>query len=152
MLRNIPSIISPALLKILDEMGHSDRILITDANYPAESMGMNTNIVRCDGHGVPELLEAILKLIPLDASVKCPVSLMAVQPQDRGSVETPIWASYKEIISKYDERGENAFQEVDRFEFYEQSKTAYCIVYTGENKLYANIMLQKGVLKQEEVI
>ena len=57
MLKGIPSIISPELLKILMEMGHGDTIVIGDGNFPGKSI--NERCVRCDGHGVPELLEAM---------------------------------------------------------------------------------------------
>lgn len=144
MLKGIPPIISPELLKILCEMGHSDRIVIADGNFPAESMGKNCNVVRCDGHGANELLDAILTLFPLDTYVPHPVSLMQVMPGD--TVETPIWDEYKATIKKYDERGANTVQEVERFEFYEQAKQAYAIIATGEKALYANVMLQKGVI------
>ena len=56
MLKGIPSILSPELLKVLCEMGHSDRIVIADGNFPVESMGKNAKVVRLDGHGVPEIL------------------------------------------------------------------------------------------------
>lgn len=144
MLKNIPAILSPELLKTLCEMGHSDRIVIADGNFPAESIAKNSKVIRCDGHGVPELLDAILTLFPLDTYVEKPVSLMAVMAGD--TAETPIWEEYKAIIAKYDERGAQAVGEVERFEFYEQAKTAYAIVATGETAIYANIMLQKGVV------
>ena len=145
MLKGIPKILSPELLKVLCEMGHSDRLVIADGNFPSESMGKNAKVIRCDGHGVPELLEAILTVFPLDTYVKTPVSLMQVMPGD--NVETPIWDEYKEIISKYDDRGEKAIGQTERFAFYEESKTAFAIIATGESALYANIMLQKGVVK-----
>ena len=144
MLKGIPSIISPELLKVLMEMGHSDRIVISDGNFPAESVGKNAIVIRADGHGVPEILDAILKLMPLDEYVDCPVSLMQVMPGD--NAETPIWDEYKKIVAKYDERGEKAFGEIERFKFYDEAKTAYAIVATGETAIYANIMLQKGVV------
>lgn len=145
MLKGIPKILSPELLKVLCEMGHSDRLVIADGNFPSESMGKNAKIIRCDGHGVPELLEAILTVFPLDTYIETPVSLMQVMPGD--NVETPIWDEYKEIISKYDERGEKAIGQTERFAFYDEAKTAYAIIATGESALYANIMLQKGVVK-----
>ena len=144
MLKGIPKILSPELLKILCEMGHSDRIVIGDGNFPVESMGKNALTVRCDGHGVPELLDAILQVFPLDTYVEHPVNLMEVMPGD--NVETPIWDTYKEIVKKYDERGEKAIGTIERFQFYEEAKTAYVIVSSGETALYANIMVQKGVV------
>lgn len=145
MLKGIPKILSPELLKVLCEMGHSDRLVIADGNFPSESMGKNAKVIRCDGHGVPELLEAILTVFPLDTYVETPVSLMQVIPGD--NVETPIWDEYKEIVSRFDERGQKAIGQTERFAFYEETKTAYAIIATGESALYANIMLQKGVVK-----
>lgn len=145
MLKGIPKILSPELLKVLCEMGHSDRLVIADGNFPSESIGKNAKVIRCDGHGVPELLEAILTVFPLDTYVETPASLMQVMPGD--NAETPIWDEYKEIISKYDERGEKAIGQTERFAFYDEAKTAYAIIATGESALYANIMLQKGVVK-----
>lgn len=144
MLKGIPKILSPELLKVLAEMGHGDCILLADGNFPAESMGKNAKVIRCDGHGVPELLDAILSLFPLDTMVEKPVSLMQVTPGD--PVETPIWDVFYRVIEKYDARGARAATEVERFAFYEKSKQCYAIVATGESALYANIMLQKGVI------
>lgn len=144
MLKNIPKILSPELLKILCEMGHSDRIVIGDGNFPAESMGKNAKVIRCDGHGVPEILDAILQVFPLDIYVDTPVNLMEVMKGD--PVETPIWDTYEQIVSKYDERKGSAIGQIERFKFYEEAKTAYAIIATSEKALYANIMLQKGVV------
>jgi L-fucose mutarotase len=144
MLKNIPPILSPELLKTLCEMGHSDRIVIADGNFPAESMGKNCKVIRADGHGVPELLDAILTLLPLDTYVDKPVSLMQVMVGD--DAETPIWEEYKRIVTKYDPRGASAIGEIERFAFYEEAKTAYAIIATGEKAVYANVMLQKGVV------
>ena len=144
MLKGIPQIISPELLKVLCEMGHSDRIVIADGNFPAESMGKNSKVIRCDGHGVPELLDAILELFPLDTYVDTPVSLMKVMPGD--NAKTPIWDTYKEIIAKHDSRGAETVGTIERFAFYEEAKKAYAIIATSEKAIYANIMLQKGVI------
>ncbi len=144
MLKGIPQILSPELLKVLCEMGHSDRLVISDGNFPAESMGKNAIVLRCDGHGVPELLDAILKVFPLDTYTDMPAKLMEVVPGD--PVETPIWDTYKDIITKYDSRGSKAVGNIERFAFYEEAKTAYAIIATSEKALYANIMLQKGVV------
>ena len=144
MLKGIPSILSPELLKVLCEMGHGDTIVIADGNFPSESMGKNAVVIRADGHGGAELLEAILKVFPLDTYVEKPVSLIQVVPGD--NVKTPIWDVYKKIVSDVDDRGADAFEEVERFEFYERAKKAYAIIATGETALYGCITLQKGVL------
>ena len=144
MLKNIPKILSPELLKVLCEMGHGDKILIADGNFPSESMGKNAIVIRADGHSGTDILDAVLTLFPLDTYVEHPVKLMQVVPGD--PVETPIFDEYKQIAKKYDSRGETMFEEVERGAFYELSKTVYAIVATGESKLYANILLQKGVI------
>ena len=146
MLKGIPKIISPELLKVLSEMGHSDRIVIADGNFPSESMGRNAIVIRADGHGIPELLDAILTVFPLDTYTEKPAVLMQLMDRDVGRVETPIWDEYKEIIAKHDERGAEALGNIDRFDFYEEAKKCYAIIATGESAIYANIMLQKGVI------
>ena len=144
MLKGIPKIIPPALLKVLCEMGHGDRILIGDGNFPAESMGKNAEVIRCDGHGCVELLDAILQLMPLDTYVEHPVQLMEVMPND--PVETPIWNDYYDVIAKHDPRGKDAVSTVERFAFYDEARKCYSIVTTGESALYACLILQKGIL------
>ena len=143
MLKGIPKILSPELLMVLAEMGHSDRIVIADGNFPAESMGKDSIVIRC---GVPEILDAILQVFPLDTYVEKPVNLMQLMPEDVGKVETPIWDTYEEIVAKHDERGADAIGNIERFAFYDEAKTAYAIIATGESAIYANVMLQKGVV------
>ena len=138
MLKGIPSIISPELLKILMEMGHGDEIVIGDGNFPGASI--SNRCVRCDGHGVPELLEAILKLFPLDTYEK-PVYVMEKVAGD--NMETPIWEEYKKIIKPHTDEN---MEQIERFAFYERAKKAYAVVMTGESALYANIILKKGVV------
>ena len=147
MLKGISPLISPALLKVLCEMGHGDELVIADGNFPCESMGKNAVVIRADGHGVPELLDAILKLIPLDAYVEKPVALMEVVPGD--TCPTPeIWDVYKNILHKH-EPDNCKIDMTERFAFYERAKKAYLIIATGETAIYANILLKKGVVKPE---
>ncbi len=142
MLKGIPPILSPELLKVLCEMGHGDSIVIADGNFPAESMGKNAIVLRMDGHGVPVILEAILKLFPLDQYVEHPVCLMDRVVGDNADIS--IWDTYKEIIKQYEERGIDVITKRERFEFYDEAKKAYAIIATGETSQYANIILQKG--------
>lgn len=141
MLKGIPAIIPPELLKILMEMGHGDELVISDGNFPAASIAQR--LVRCDGHGIPEILDAVLKFYPLDPYVEAPTMLMQVVPGD--PVETPIWDIYKDIVKKH-EPNNNKFENIERFAFYERAKKAYAVVATGEKALYANIILKKGVV------
>ena len=148
MLKNIPNILSPELLKVLAEMGHSDRICISDGNFPGAAMAKAKNAIflRADGHGVPELLDAVLQVIPLDTYVEKPVTLMETMECDK-DMEIPIWDTYKDIVAKHDDRGAAAVGNIDRFKFYEEAKDCYCIIQTGETAVYANVIVQKGVIK-----
>jgi L-fucose mutarotase len=98
MLKKIPSILPPQLLKVLMEMGHADEIVIADGNFPAASIAACTvskQVIRMDGHEVPPILDAILQLFPLDPYVEKPVGLMQLVSGD--TVKTPIWDEYQKI-------------------------------------------------------
>ena len=112
-------------------------------------MGRDCIVLRMDGHGVPEILDAILEVFPLDTYVEKPVQLMEVMAGD--TVETPIWKDYKKIVAANDPRGAAAIGTTERFAFYEEAKKAYAIIATGEGALYANVMLQKGVVTEESI-
>lgn len=140
MLKNIPPILSPELLKVLDEMGHADELIIADGNFPSASL--NSRVIRLDGHGTCEVLEAILKVFPLDP-YQNNAALMQVVSGD--TVETPIWAEYEKIAKKGD-KNFKGFDSIERFDFYERTKKVYCVIATSESALYANILLKKGVI------
>lgn len=144
MLKNVPSILSPELLKTLMEMGHGDELIIGDGNFPAESIGKDAKVLRADGHGVPELLDAILTLMPLDQYTERPVGLMEVVPGDP-TVPT-IWDEYRKVLKKHDPE-HSEIEMIERFAFYERAKKAYAVVASGETAIYANILLKKGVVK-----
>ena len=140
MLKNIPAILSPELLKVLMEMGHADEIVIADGNFPAASIAQR--LVRLDGHDVPTILRAVVQLFPLDRYVEKPAAVMQVVPGD--TTKPVIWDEYRSIL-----RADSAFTEfeqVERFAFYERAKKAYAVIATGESALYANIILKKGVI------
>ena len=141
MLKGLPAILSPELLKILCEMGHGDELVIGDGNFPAASCAQR--LVRLDGHGVCEILDAILRVFTLDTYVAAPVALMQVSPGDDYKPE--IWPEYRRIV--LEREGDHRFEEIERFAFYERAKKAYAIIATGESALYANVILKKGVVK-----
>ena len=145
MLKGISPILSPELLKVLCEMGHGDELVIADGNFPSASVGKDAIVIRADGHGTAELLDAILQLLPLDTYVEKPVALMAVVAGD--DVPTPpIWKEYEAILQKHEP--ENcAMEEMERFAFYDRAKKAYAIIARGATAVYANVLLKKGVVK-----
>ena len=141
MLKNIPKILSPQLVKTLMEMGHGDEIVIADANFPACSISQN--VVRADGISGTDLLEAVLTLFPLDTYSDYQVYLMEVVAGDDYKPE--IWNYYKDILLASKEIHEIDY--LERFAFYERAKKSYAVIATGEVALYANIILKKGVVK-----
>ena len=141
MLKGIPSILSPELLKVLMEMGHGDDLVIADGNFPAASMAQR--LIRCDGHGVPELLDAVTMFFPLDTFVERPVGLMEVVAGH--SYQPTIWEDYRQIITRHEPFTD--FEYIERFAFYERAKQAYAVIATGEMALYANIILKKGIVQ-----
>lgn len=143
MLKGIPSIISPDLMKAMMEMGHGDEIVLADSNFPAVSLGRRC--IRSDGHRIPELLKAIMPLFPLDKSVAHPAAVMSLLPQDR---KPEIWDSYRAILGEH-EASFPDFEYVERFAFYERAKQAFAIVSTGDQSFKGNLLLKKGVVRDE---
>ncbi|MDC7125929.1 MAG: RbsD/FucU domain-containing protein [Spirochaetales bacterium] len=149
MLKGISPILSPDLLHILASMGHGDEIVIADGNFPSANYGQR--LARLDGHGVPEVLQACLDLIPVDQYTVQPIVLMEVVKGD--PVVPTIWDDYKKIISETDElftdKGKkinDSIEMMERFAFYERAKKAFAVVATGETAIYANIIIKKGVV------
>ncbi|WP_312151230.1 L-fucose mutarotase [Paenibacillus odorifer] len=141
MLKGIPKLLSPELVCILMEMGHGDELVLADANYPGHSL--NPRVLRYDGIGIPELLDAILELLPLDHYAEQQVAFMAVVAGD--PTVPVIWSTYETIIAKHD--AEATIKQEERFDFYNRSKQSYAVIVTGEEALYGNVILKKGVIK-----
>ena len=141
MLKGIPSCLSPDLMRILMEMGHGDDLVLADGNFPAANLARR--LVRADGLNVPSLLDAILQFMPLDDFVPNPVGLMAVALGH--DYQPDIWSTYQAIIHRHEPRP-LTLEYLERFAFYERTKSAYAVVATSESALYANIILKKGVV------
>ena len=140
MLKGISKIVSPELLKVLCEMGHGDEIVIADGNFPSENYGKR--VIRADGIGGEDMLKAVLSLIPLDTYAEPNFMLMQMV---EGDPKPTIWESYFNIAKKEDDNLREGF--LERFAFYERAKQAYAIIATGEEAIYANIIIKKGVIK-----
>lgn len=139
MLKNVPTILSPELLKILAEMGHGDEILIADGNFPSASHGQR--VVRADGHGGVDMLKAVLTMIPLDTYADENFMFMATT---QGDPTPTIWAEYIDVANALDDNVRQGI--IERQSFYERSKKAYAVIATGETAIYANILIKKGVI------
>ena len=151
MLNHISPVFSPELLAAVYAMGHGNTIVLADGNFPSDGVSRRgaAEIIRADGHGIPELLDAILALMPLDTYAEKPVLYMAKSECDR-DLALPILDEYKKIIEKYDERGEACTGYLERYAFYDKAEQACYIVQSGETSQYANIILQKGVVKRNK--
>ena len=123
-LKGIPSVLSPDLLHVLASMGHGDKIVLADTNFPSSSICMGEGaprLIRADGHTIPQLLEAILHLLPLDTYVFAPVTmrfliciplnikkacLMDLVNKDKnsGMESPPVWPVYQQLLDKAEGR------------------------------------------------
>lgn len=136
MLNKIPKILSPEIVKSLMEMGHGDTLLLADANYPAKSC--SENVLRADGLHIPQILSAILELMPIDDYAEFPIQLMLPV---KGDEKPKIWNEYKKLI------GTKEINYLNRFDFYKASENCRLIIQTGETAMYGNILLTKGVIE-----
>lgn len=141
MLKGVPAIISPDLMKVMMDMGHGDELVLADGNFPAATMARR--LVRADGLAIPPLLEAVLKFFPLDQYADRPAIIMQVVPGD--PTKPTIWNDYRKIIQSSGEKFID-FEQVERYAFYQRAQNAFAVVATSEAALYANIILKKGVV------
>ena len=147
MLRGISPLLSPKLLETLYRMGHHDEIIFGDAHFPGESC--NDTIIRADGLRVDHLLEAVLTLFVLDHVVENPVMMMEPLPEDKANEK--IAADYQKVHDGYHEIVQKHYPDtapiaqVGKWDFYEQTKKAFAVVMTGDTRIYANLILAKGV-------
>ncbi|MBN1516683.1 L-fucose mutarotase [Candidatus Sumerlaeota bacterium] len=141
MLNGISPLIGPDLLAALYRMGHGDEIVLADAHFPGESF--NNRVLRADGLKIPDLLDAILPLFPLDTYVETPLIMMSAVAGDQ--LDQNVLKSYRDVIRKHAPHAP-AIEHIDRFEFYERARAAYTVLMTGETAKYGNIILKKGVV------
>jgi len=141
MLKGVPPAISPELMYTLMKMGHGDELVLADGNFPADSIAQR--IVRADGLGVPDVLEAIAGFYPLDQYVDAAAFVMQPVPGD--DPEPPIWKQFSRLLEASEGKPVE-LKQVERFAFYKQAKEAYAVVATSETAIYANLILKKGVV------
>ncbi|UDL94250.1 MULTISPECIES: RbsD/FucU family protein [Lichenihabitans] len=144
MLKGLDPLLSPNLLHALRAMGHGDDIVIVDANYPAEASGRPVH--RLDGHSATAVLDAILSVLPLDTFVPDPAIVMEVVGNP--DAEEPIFGEFRAAIDKHEGSG-FLLGKIERFAFYARARAAFALVATGERRLYGNIILKKGVIRQQ---
>jgi L-fucose mutarotase len=141
MLKGLHPLLGPELLHALAAMGHGDEIGLVDANFPAARLGRR--VIRIDGASAPEVLEAMLTLLPLDDFVDQALTTMA--PVGALLAEPEVVAAFGAIASRAEGR-EVARQTLPREQFYERARQAFALVQCGERRLYGNVLLRKGVI------
>jgi len=140
MLKGISPLLSPELLAVLARMGHGDEIVLADAHFPGETIGKR--VVRADGLGIADLLDAILPLFELDTYADAPLVMMAPVPGD--ALDSSVEDAYRAAIDRHAPDAP-PIARVERFAFYERAREAFAVVMTGETAKYGNIILTKGV-------
>lgn len=137
MLKGIDKLLTGDMLKILCDMGHGDELVIADANFPAETCAQR--LIRLPGIDGVRAAEAILSVFPLD-TYSSPAFVMDLTDGDKakGMPEPVIWPEYEKLTG--------GFGKLERFAFYERAKKAYCVIQTGEERQYGNLILVKGVV------
>lgn len=139
MLKGLDPLLTGDLLQVLADMGHGDEIAIVDANFPAATMARR--LVRLPGSTATEALAAVLSLMPLDDFVDHPAAAM-----DAPGERPAIYPEFEAAMAAAEGRAV-ALEPVERFAFYERAKATYATIATGERRLYANIIVKKGVIR-----
>ncbi len=141
MLTVIPAILGPEILFTLRSMGHGDEIALVDANYPAQEHARR--LVRADGHGVADLLDAVLTVTPVDDFV--PQALFRATVNGNPDLTDPV---HDDIVAVCARRAPGfAVVPLVGDAFYTRVRQAHTIVATGEPRLYGNVIVRKGVIR-----
>lgn len=140
MLIGIPAILGPDLLAALRSMGHGDEIALVDGNYPAQDHARR--LIRADGHGVLELLAAILPLLPLDTDA--PAAILRASLHNDPDQMAPIHHRIEALCDAL--KPGFALMPLSGADLYPRIRAAHTVVATSEAALYANVILRKGVI------
>ena len=145
MLIDINPVLSPELLFHLRSMGHGDKLILADANFPANSM--NDKVIRLDGINISKAAEAILSVFPLDSFIVSQggCSALRMEVDDKPQELTETHREFIDIVKKVS--GENwKVGSINRHSFYDEAKKAYCIVTTTDARPFGCFILTKGVI------
>lgn len=142
MLKSIDPLLGPELLHALASMGHGDEIAVVDANFPAASHARR--LIRLDGAGAAPVLRAVLTLLPLDELGETPLATMAVVRRPHEVPEAV--REFTSLVREASGKDSLVPEALEREDFYARARAAYAVVQTGELRLYANVLLRKGVV------
>jgi L-fucose mutarotase len=140
MLKGLSPLLTADLLHVLASMGHGDEIVLADANFPAVTHARR--LVSMPGADAPQVLDAVLSVLPLDDFV----DQAALTMQVVGDI-TAVPDAVRDFDATLRRHGCNPSAPLERFAFYDRAAAAFAIVATGERRTYGNILLKKGVVR-----
>lgn len=149
MLKNIDPLLNADVLYALRAMGHGDELVLCDANFPADSVARQTvlgKVLRIDGVGTREAARAILSVMALDTAVDVAAYRMEVVGEPDNVL--PVQQEVQIEINQAEGR-ERILGSIERFEFYDVARKAYCVIATGERRFYGCFIFKKGVIAPE---
>ena len=141
---NVNPLLSPELLSILRSMGHGDKFVLSDANFPSYSN--NSTLIRMDGLNIPQAAKAILSVFPLDSFITEPVLRMEVdgKPDEINEVHLDLINTVKDVSGNNWKVGS-----IERQKFYVEAKKAFAVITTNDTRPYGCFIFTKGVLKPD---
>jgi L-fucose mutarotase len=146
MLKNISPLLNADVLHALKAMGHGDYLILSDTNFPSDSIARQTvlgKLLRMENTTSAEAAAAILSLMPLDTFIDNAAERMEIvgSPDELPEVQQEVQAAIDKAEGKH-----WPLRSIERFAFYEKAKKAYCVIQTGERRFYGCFVLTKGVI------
>lgn len=146
MLKNIHPALNADVLHALRSMGHGDTLVVSDTNFPSDSIARQTTVgklLRIDNVSAADAIEAILTVLPLDTALQPSAGRMEIMgaPDEVAPIQKEVQA-----VIDADEGKAAPMYSIERFAFYEEAKNAYCVIQTGERRFYGCFLFTKGVV------
>ncbi|ARM90953.1 MULTISPECIES: RbsD/FucU family protein [Rhizobium] len=151
MLKNIDPALNADVLHALRSMGHGDTVVVSDTNFPSDSIARQTvlgKLLRIDNVSTTRAIKAILSVMPLDTPLQPSAGRMEITgaPDEIPPVQQEVQAEVDAAEGKPAQ-----MYGIERFAFYEEAKNAYCVIATGETRFYGCFLFTKGVIPPETV-
>lgn len=150
MLKTIDPLLNADVLYALRAMGHGDRLVICDTNFPADAIARQTalgRLLRIDNVSAARAVRAVLSVLPLDTFVDDAAIRMEIvgEPEEVPAVQQEVQAAID-----FAEGKSWPVVGIERHAFYQKAKTAYCVIATGERRFYGCFLFTKGVIPPDE--
>jgi L-fucose mutarotase len=140
MLRGLSQSLSPDLPHVLASMGHGERTVLPDTNFPAATHARH--FVRLPGVTSPQMQETALSVLPLEDVVQHAAFTIQVK-----GIAAAVPEAVQDFTSVLQCAGHIAAAPRERFAFYEHGAAAFGVVATDETRIYGNTLLEKSVVR-----